>query len=134
MARVYPKKIRENVYRKFSEHVPSILEEHKELFNIELASQNFEIYEGKIKGIYEKICELHVLYGDRKRRIGPTATSKLLHFFFPDLFIIWDFKNVREPKKYGESSDEYLRYLNDKRKVLLSVVDSYKRCIGGSSV
>lgn len=133
MARVYPRKIRENLYRKFSKYAPSILEEYKE-FDLELTSQNFETCERKIKRIYEKICELHVPYRDRKRRIGPTATSKLLHFFFPNLFIIWDLGNVREPQRYGDDSDEYFRYLKDKRQILLSIIDSYIRYHGGNKV
>lgn len=132
MARVFPKAIRENLYQKFLECMPSILKRYEELGTVNLISSEFEKYEDKIKSIYEEICELQVPYKGGRRRIGPTATSKLLHFFFPELFVMWDLKNVRKKQKYGESAEEYLRYLKDKRHALKEIVRNYVNRYGGS--
>jgi len=134
MARVYPISIREKIYKKFLEEVRRIASEIDALTNLTLIFPEFDKYEDKIKRVYEEICEINVPYKDKKPRIAPTSTSKILHFLQPTLFIIWDRKNVREPKHYGETSDWYLRYLRNKREDLQTILDSYMKTNDGSKI
>lgn len=122
MARVYPKDIQKNMFAKFLKDVPLILQRFNEPFDSTLITSTFEAKTGKIKMIYDDLCGIHVLRKNRKVRIGPTATSKILHFLFPNLFVIWDNNVVRKRQKYGKTADEYLRYLSDKRELLQTVV------------
>ena len=134
MQRVYPKEIHKKMYSKFLKAGPKLLEESSELLSLSLLSPRFEIHKDSPAKVYEKICELNVHYRNRKVRIGPTATSKILHLLFPNLFVIWDRKWVRKKQGYGESALEYLRYLSNKREILQGVVQSFIEQNGGNHV
>jgi hypothetical protein len=47
----------------------------------------------------------------RTRRVGPTATSKVLHLVNPDLFMIWDSK-IRKTYGFKDSGAEYVCFLS----------------------
>jgi len=134
MARVYPKNIQKNVFAMFLKEIPVILKRFNEPFDSALVSPTFEVKTGKMKKLYEDLCELHVLRKKRIVRIGPTATSKILHLLFPDLFVIWDNEVVRKRQKYGTTADEYLRYLSDKRELLQTVAKSFVDKNGGTEI
>jgi hypothetical protein len=57
---------------------------------------------------YDGVCELKFSFKNRKRRIGPTAASKILHFLFPDTFVMWDQRVVRARQNYDSTPNEYL--------------------------
>lgn len=48
----------------------------------------------------------------RTKRVGPTASAKVLHLALPDLFMIWD-RKVRETFNFGDNTAEYLRFLEN---------------------
>lgn len=134
MARVYPKDTQKNMFAKFLKKAPVILQRFNEPFDSMLISPTFEVKTGKIKKLYEDLCGLHVLRKKRKVRIGPTATSKILHLLFPILFVIWDNEVVRKRQKYGTTAEEYLRYLSEKRVLLQTVVKSFIDKNGGTEI
>jgi len=133
MQRVYPKEIQKKMYSKFLKAGPMILEESSDLSSLRLLSPRFETQKDSLAKVYEKICGLNVPYRNRKVRIGPTGTSKILHLLFPNLFVIWDRKWVREKQGYGETSSEYVRYLSNKREILQGVVQSFMKQNGGNA-
>jgi len=131
MARVYPKDIQKNMFAKFLKEIPVILQRFNEPFDSALISPMFDIKARKIMMLYDDLCGLHVLRKKKIVRIAPTATSKTLHFLFPNLFVIWDNEVVRKQQKYGTTADEYLRYLSEKRVLLQRVVKSFIDKNGG---
>jgi len=71
--------------------------------------------------IYQKSDEIEKLYNEilnaewesekgRTKRVGPTATAKVLHLIVPDLFMIWD-RKIRVDYGFGDSGKEYVRFL-----------------------
>ena len=50
----------------------------------------------------------------RTKRVGPTATSKVLRIAAPDLFMIWD-REIRSSYGFHDSGKEYLRFLANKQ-------------------
>lgn len=71
--------------------------------------------------IHKKSDEIEALYNDllnakwksdrgRTKRVGPTATSKVLHLAIPDLFMIWDSK-IRKSYGFKYIGTEYVRFL-----------------------
>jgi len=65
----------------------------------------------KIEAIYNEL--LNAKWKSQKgrtKRVGPTATSKVLHILAPDLFMIWD-RRIRNRYGFQDSGEEYLRFL-----------------------
>jgi len=58
----------------------------------------------------------------RIKYIGPTAISKILHLFNPEIFVMWD-KNIRE--KYGakEEAKGYLDFLKSMQAEVKKVLE-----------
>jgi len=48
----------------------------------------------------------------RTKRVGPTATAKVLHLALPNLFMIWD-RKIRNSLDFGENASEYIRFLEN---------------------
>jgi hypothetical protein len=46
----------------------------------------------------------------RTKRVGPTATSKVLHIVAPNVFIMWD-RKIRDYYGFKDSGAEYVRFL-----------------------
>ncbi len=66
-----------------------------------------------IEDIYDEL--LNASWKSEKgktKRVGPTATAKVLHLALPDLFIIWD-RKVRVDLDFQDNSSEYLRFLEN---------------------
>lgn len=74
-----------------------------------------------IVDIGQKSDEFEILYNEllnakwksdkgRLKRVGPTATSKVLHLVIPDLFMMWDSK-IRKTYGFKDSGVEYVRFL-----------------------
>jgi hypothetical protein len=67
----------------------------------------------KIESIYNSVMDAQwVSDRGRTKRVGPTATAKVLHLVVPDLFMIWD-RRIRDVYGFGESSEEYVRFLEN---------------------
>ena len=65
----------------------------------------------------------------RTKRVGPTATAKVLHLALPNLFMIWD-RKVRNSLGFGENGGEYIRFLEnmqDWNKKLNSIICSLEK-------
>ena len=48
----------------------------------------------------------------KTKRVGPTATAKVLHLLLPDTFMIWD-RKVRNSLNFSDNGSEYLRFLEN---------------------
>jgi len=81
--------------RKLKLQLISLIEYRKEIINIfdELSQTEFET---KLK---------------RVKRVGPTATSKVLHLCCPDLFVMWDAKIREGYSKYEGNGKQYFEFL-----------------------
>jgi len=134
MARAFPVLARDEVYGSVFKETPPMLREYAALQNLELLSSRFVDLSHMIPLAYKRLCELRFSYKNKSRRIGPTAASKLLHFLFPKVFVIWDNRFVRIPQNYNETPDEYFRYTNDKLGVLREVVESFVKDDAGSEL
>jgi hypothetical protein len=104
------------------ESLPALTSKYLVVSHLSLISRAFQDKEEPIKSFYDELCSISVRRSRGFLRIGPTASSKLLHFMFPNLYVIWDRRWVRDPQHYGETSDEYYRYLTNKRELLASVI------------
>jgi hypothetical protein len=65
----------------------------------------------KIEDVYDEL--LNAKWKSKKgrtKRVGPTATSKVLHIATPDLFMIWD-REIRNSYGFQDSGKEYLPFL-----------------------
>jgi len=55
----------------------------------------------------------------------PTASAKILHILLPQIFMIWDWKYVRNPLRFGTDSPSYVRYLRRGQSQLRDLLGSY---------
>jgi hypothetical protein len=64
-----------------------------------------------IQELYERLMNYQIdPTSIDSRRIGPTATSKMLHLVAPDFFIMWD-ADIRNLYGFGATGKEYQRFL-----------------------
>lgn len=56
--------------------------------------------------------------------IGATNASKILSLSMPELFIMWDSRNIRELWKLGSTPADYLAFLKDMQKYASELVSS----------
>jgi len=122
MHRVFPRRYRQRIVTRLHQTLPTLLSKYSMLNTVSLTSDSFHNTEQYVKSLYDELCNVSIRDSKRTVRIGPTATAKLLHFIHPNLYVIWDRRWVREPHRYGETSNEYYRYLSDKREVLEHVI------------
>ena len=66
---------------------------------------------GKITVTYDEIMNTRWKSNrGRIKRVGPTSTSKALHLFSPNLFILWD-RAIRNYYGFNDNGIEYTRFL-----------------------
>jgi hypothetical protein len=76
------------------------------LSNMDL-TKNSEI----IEQLYDELLNANWISDKgRTKRVGPTATAKVLHLAIPDLFMIWD-SRIRSCYGFQESGREYVRFI-----------------------
>jgi hypothetical protein len=83
------------------------------LKNENLATIDFNEASDNIEDIYDELLNADWKSDKgRAKRVGPTATAKVLHILLPDLFMIWD-RKVRVDLAFQDNSSEYLRFLEN---------------------
>jgi hypothetical protein len=79
--------------------------------NLNLATIDISQKSDDVEELYEEILNAEwKSEKGRTKRVGPTATAKVLHLIVPDLFMIWD-RKIRVDYGFGESGKEYVRFL-----------------------
>ena len=77
------------------------------IINKHLNSVNLEMVKKTIKDLYGILADI--------KGFGPTATSKILHILFPDLFVMWDQKIIAAYKEsgkiHGTNANLYVSFL-----------------------
>lgn len=76
----------------------------KELKGKRLETANFDEIQGDIKEIYSRFSKI--------RGVEYTGASKLMSLYNTNLFVMWD-KYIREEYGFGQSADEYARFLKE---------------------
>jgi hypothetical protein len=118
MHRVYPRRHRKQLVSRLHTRLPMLMHKYRMLRKITLTSGGFYRARHHIESFYDELSNVGITATRRRIRIGPTAAAKLLHFIYPDLFVIWDKRWVRKPQRYGDTPSEYYRYLSDKKETL----------------
>jgi hypothetical protein len=78
-----------------------------------LSTINLNQYSDGIEDLYDELLNTKWTSDKGKtKRIGPTATAKVLHLALPELFMIWD-RKVRDSFDFQDNSSEYLRFLKN---------------------
>jgi hypothetical protein len=70
----------------------------------------------------------------RAKRVGPTATAKVLHMALPNLFMIWD-RRIRNCYGFRDRGREYVRFLANMQnwnKELGTTIDALQKEYGKS--
>ena len=87
-----------------------------ELMAVNLTTVDVRKRSHEIEALYNSILNAKWKSDKGKtRRVGPTATSKVLHLVNPDLFLIWDSK-IRKTYGFKDSGVEYVRFLASMQK------------------
>jgi len=83
----------------------------KDFHTLNLATVDISQKSGEIEELYDEVLNAEWISEKGKtKRVGPTATAKILHLIVPDLFMIWDAK-IRVDYGFGDSGKEYVRFL-----------------------
>jgi len=91
---------------------------------------NFDDIAQTLKDIYSKLSTVE--------SVKYTGASKIMHLLNRELFVMWD-RDTRDELRYGESADEYFRFLKDMqnkyknvewsspKKTLAKAIDEYNQ-------
>lgn len=115
------------------QQLKSQLDEFKSatLSNIDLNDKSFSIEE-----LYDSLLNSKWKSNrGRTKRVGPTATAKVLHLALPNLFMIWD-RRIREYYEFKDTGSEYLGFLEimqDWNHKLFKTINSLQEKYGKSS-
>lgn len=83
----------------------------KDFQNLSLASIDIRQKSDEIEELYDEVLNAEWISAKgRNKRVGPTATARVLHSIVPDLFMIWD-RKIRVDYGFGDSGKEYVRFL-----------------------
>jgi hypothetical protein len=84
--------------------------------NLDLATTDIPHESNGIEELYTGILNAEwISEKGRTKRVGPTATAKVLHLIVPDLFMIWD-RKIRVAYGFGDSGKEYVWFLVNMQK------------------
>jgi len=72
---------------------------------------------------------MEVIKSVRVRHIGPTAISKILHLFNPELFVMWD-DRIRKKYLVGGNENCYLDFLKAVRQDVEEAIEGHARKSG----
>ena len=107
----------------------------KDFQNFNLASINIPQVSDEIEELYNEILNTEWKSDKgRTKRVGPTATAKVLHLIVPDLFMIWD-RKIRVDYCLGDSGREYVQFLLNMQnwiKKLSSILEKMQKDYGKS--
>ena len=89
----------------------------------------------QIEDIYEELFNANwVSPKGRVKKVGPTATAKVLHLALPNLFMIWD-RKIRNCYGFQDTGREYARFLRTMQnwnKKLSTTIESLQHIYGKS--
>jgi hypothetical protein len=112
---------------RITEKLEEMANQLAELIAVNLTTVDVRKRSHEIEALYNSI--LNAKWKSEKgktKRVGPTATSKVLHLVNPDLFLIWDSK-IRKTYGFKDSGVEHVRFLASMQKLskkLCSVVEN----------
>ena len=107
----------------------------------DLLSAKLDRFEKQIIGLFDEVCNTKFRSKKGKRkRVGPTATSKTLHLTCPNLFVIWDkkirSKNKVDDKKITSNGIGYFKFLSKmealaqkKNKTIKKLQNKYQKSV-----
>jgi hypothetical protein len=104
--------------------------------NLSLATIDIDLKSDEIEKLYNEILNTQwTSEKGRLKRVGPTATAKVLHLIIPDLFMIWD-RKIRVTYGFHDSGKEYMRFLINMQnwiKTLSPILEQMQNEYGKSS-
>jgi hypothetical protein len=96
---------------RIAEKLRELAPQFSEFQTLTLASIDIRKRSDKIETLYNDLLNAKWKSDKNKtKRVGPTATAKLLHLTIPDLFMIWD-RKIRLSYGFRESGAGYIRFL-----------------------
>lgn len=97
--------------RRIAEKLKEMKGKFAEFENLTLATIDIDEKSDSIEKVYNELLNARwVSDKGRTKRVGPTATAKVLHLVVPDLFMIWD-REIRTVYGFGENGKDYVGFL-----------------------
>ncbi|MFB3888314.1 MAG: hypothetical protein ACE14S_02415 [Candidatus Bathyarchaeia archaeon] len=97
----------ERIASKLREMAPRL----SEFRHLTIATSDLDRFSRTASDVYEDL--LNTEWKSKKgrtKRVGPTATSKVLHIVAPDFFVMWD-RSIRRYYGFRDDGREYVRFL-----------------------